>query len=146
VIPVESEFHLNQFHGKEITMKNSMDAKCGFRFFAASVAAAVLLGNAAVAQGPETLTRSLVVKYADINLDTTEGVAALYSRIHLAARQVCATPGDSDANLAAYAAKNRCIRESEDRAIGTAHSLALASYYAQKTGRLTTLLAANQSR
>src|SRR4051812_34858881 len=52
------------------------------------VAAALALGGVASAGTVRELP-SVVVKYGDLNLGTTEGVAALHSRLSRAARKVC---------------------------------------------------------
>jgi UrcA family protein len=44
------------------------------------------------ADSPEV--RSITVKYADLNLSSPEGAAALYGRIRAAAKSVCATSDD----------------------------------------------------
>jgi UrcA family protein len=129
-----------------MTMKHHINAKVGFRFLAAAVSAVALLGSTSFAGSPEKVTRSVTVKYDDINPNTTEGAAVLYTRIHFSARQVCATPSGGDTSLAEFAAKKQCIRESESRAIETVHSQALSAYYASKIGRPAAVLASNRSR
>jgi UrcA family protein len=75
--------------------------------------AAVLFGSAAVAAHADTVNDvpAVTVRYADLNLDTQAGVAALYNRIHNAAVQVC---GDVDSRqLEEAVAAKACV----DRAI-----------------------------
>jgi len=52
------------------------------------VAAALALSGLAQASSVREVT-SVVVKYGDLNLDTTEGVSSLHARLSKAAREVC---------------------------------------------------------
>jgi UrcA family protein len=125
-------------------MNKSINAYRTIRVFGAAVITLVTLGNASFADSPDSVTKSLTVKYDDLNVNTAAGAASLYSRIHAAARQVCAAPYDNNRDLASFAAKNACIQKSEARAVGDVHSGALAAYYAKKNGRALTLLASNR--
>jgi len=65
------------------------------RLMTSTIAGALAFGFAAAspaADSPEV--RSLTVKYADLNVSSPEGAAALYGRIRAAARSVCATSDD----------------------------------------------------
>lgn len=68
------------------------------------------------------------VKYADLNLDSSAGVEALYGRIHAAARHVCDQPAEAVANVKA------CMRKAESEAIGKVNVPLLSAFYAAKTG------------
>jgi len=80
--------------------------------------------------------RSQTVKFNDLNVDTPAGVQALYSRIHAAAKSVCAET-DPVMRLGAI----RCIGKAEAKAIQTLSLPQLTAYYRQKTGNQSPLIA-----
>jgi len=59
--------------------------------FAAAAMIAALTTGVRAADVPQ-----VHVKYADLNVNTPAGAAALYQRIRFAANQVCADPGTRD--------------------------------------------------
>jgi UrcA family protein len=80
------------------------------------------------------------VKFQDLNLDSPAGVAALYSRIRVAAIRVC-TAGTRD--LSEMRAEKNCIIDTEASAVKQVHSPGLAAYFQEKTGRVVANLASN---
>lgn len=72
--------------------------------------------------------RSETVKFADLNLGSTEGVAALYGRIHAAAKRVCEQPAGE------LAAVGRCVTKTEAEAIGKVNVPSLTAFYQAKNG------------
>lgn len=72
--------------------------------------------------------RSERVKFQDLNVDTQEGVQALYGRIHAAAARVC-SDSDPVLRLAAVA----CARKAEGDAIQKLNLPQLTAYYKIKT-------------
>jgi UrcA family protein len=84
--------------------------------------------------------RSERVKFQDLNVDTPEGVQALYVRIHAAAKHVCS---ESDPVLQAGAIA--CARKAEANAIEKLNLTQLTAYYQIKTktgGHMQPLVAA----
>jgi UrcA family protein len=95
-----------------------------------AVAAALLLtcvGGASSAFGDEEV-RSEKVKFQDLNVNTPEGVQALYTRIHTAAKRVC---WDSDPVM--RSAAGPCARAAEGNAIAKLNLPQLTAYYQIKT-------------
>jgi UrcA family protein len=92
----------------------------------AMVLACVLVASNARAGDPP---RSETVKFADLNLDTSAGVEALYGRIHRAAIHVCSNAEDFAEGTRA------CMKDAESRAIGKVNSPLLTAFYEKKTGR-----------
>ena len=84
------------------------------------------LGSTALADEP---VRSEIVKFPDLNVDTPEGVRALYGRIHAAAKRVC-----SDTDPAFRFPAATCAREAEAQAIAKVGLPQLVAYYRAKTG------------
>ena len=105
---------------------------------AALVLACIWAFSAAVAgeQG-----HSITVKFQDLNVDTAEGVKALYGRIHAAAWRVCA----STSNDPLYQEGAReCARQAEAKAIETVNLPQLTAFYREKTGNRTQPLSASR--
>jgi UrcA family protein len=107
-------------------------------FSTAMLLACVWAGSTAYA-GEEL--RSQTVKFQDLNVNTPEGVRALYSRIHAAAWQVCSsTTGDPIEQMGARA----CARKAEAKAIETVNLPQLTAFYRTKTGDRTQPLSASR--
>ena len=74
--------------------------------------------------------RSEKVSYADLNLSTPAGAAALYNRIASSARRVC---GSDDMPGRHFAWKG-CCRSAIDAAVSTVNSPLLTALHEGKTG------------
>ena len=74
---------------------------------------------------------SRVVKFGDLDLSRDAGVAALYSRIKAAAREVC-VPLDA-ATMQLVRVRFDCRQGAIARAVGDVNSPALTSYYLEKS-------------
>ena len=71
------------------------------------------------------------VKFADLNVNTSEGVQALYGRIHAAAGRVCtATSTDP---IDQFGARS-CAKKAEAKAVETVNLPQLTAFYRTKTG------------
>lgn len=98
------------------------------RLMTTTIAGALAFGFAAAspaAESPEL--RSITVKYADLNLSSPEGAAALYGRIRAAARSVCSTSGDK--SLSSWAGTEACVRKSTADAVTKVNAPALFVVY-----------------
>ena len=85
--------------------------------------------------------RSETVKFTDLKTATSEGVQALYGRIHAAAWRVCSnTSGDP---LFQHGARD-CARKAEAKAIETVNLPQLTAFYRMKTGDQTQPLSASR--
>jgi UrcA family protein len=73
--------------------------------------------------------RSERVKFQDLNVNTPQGVQALYGRIHAAAKHVC---DESDPVL--HPAASICARKAEGDAIEKLNLPQLTAYYKNKNG------------
>lgn len=74
------------------------------------------------------------VSYADLNLKSAAGVAALYQRIGRAAGQVCQMPQGTK-QLVIETGIKACKADATDRAILQANLPALSALHLAKTGR-----------
>jgi UrcA family protein len=125
-------------------MKTQITAKTFARFFGTALIAAAVLGGQAFAADSFRATRSTVVKFGDLNLNSQEGIAALYKRIHNAAEQVCGASTADTIFPEVAASLHKCIAETETRAVRDVNNGALQAYYSKKTGRPMPVLASNQ--
>ena len=85
--------------------------------------------------------KSQTVKFQDLNLDTREGVQALYGRIHAAAWHVCLTTSTDP--IYQEVARD-CAKKAEAKAIETVNLPQLTAFYRMKTGGSTKPLSANR--
>jgi UrcA family protein len=85
--------------------------------------------------------RSETVKFQDLNVNTSQGVEALYGRIHAAAWRVCST---SSTDPLYQSAARDCARKAEAKAIGTVNLPQLTAFYRIKTGDHTQPLSASR--
>jgi UrcA family protein len=63
--------------------------------------------------GDMIVTKSQVVRFADLNLSTDDGARTLYQRIKLAARQVC----DGADERFGYSEYRKCFNKAVDEAV-----------------------------
>ncbi len=102
----------------------------------AAAAGAVLLGaasSAATAAEPYVTATAdgapaVAVKYGDLDLTTERGARLLFTRIQIAADQVCPAAADSR-SLSRVEARSRCVREAVARAVEQVGSPRLAAVF-----------------
>jgi UrcA family protein len=102
---------------------------------ALSVTIGTMTMNTARADATDDAVPQQVVRFADLNLNSTAGVAALYARIQRAAAAVCPFPTQSDSKLRQNALTRLCRVQAIDRAVAAVHSAALQNLHFAKTGR-----------
>jgi UrcA family protein len=102
----------------------------------AMLVACVLVASNAIADEP---LRSETVKFQDLNVGTPAGAEALYSRIHSAAKRVCAPPAGWE-----QFGPIVCVRKAEADAIAKVNLPSLTAYYRMKTGDHRETIAANR--
>ena len=100
------------------------------------MAAAPAPASFASAPIPDGVPRA-TVRYADLDLTTNAGAAALLRRIKAAAKQVCGDPFDFG-NLAQKARVRRCHSEAVARAVSGVQATKLTELYREQnsTARL----------
>jgi len=82
----------------------------------------------------DDLLPSKTVRYADLNLKSQEGIAALYKRIERAAVEVCDMP-QGTLQLRIESELKACRADATDRAIVQANLPTLNALHLAKTGR-----------
>jgi UrcA family protein len=118
------------------TMTASIDLR---RLIAVAILGAFASGFAAVGTAGNTVTRSVTVKYADLNIADPEGAAALYRRIVRAAEEVCQLPDDSVGNMSDV---NACEHKAiADAVTKVGHPQLIAVYNAKNRQPLPITLA-----
>jgi UrcA family protein len=95
----------------------------------------LLTGPGRAAESDESPQR--VVKFADLDLNRSAGIAALYARIQSAARQVCEPMATRD--LKAAASARTCETHAIESAIADVKVAELTNYHLVKTGRKPTV-------
>jgi UrcA family protein len=95
----------------------------------AAALAACLVGGVAAA---DARTRSVTVRYADLNLASDAGAQKLLSRLSAAAHQVCDDHGTRE--LARVVRADACFRETLGSAVLAMHDERLSSLYRARTG------------
>jgi UrcA family protein len=99
---------------------------------------ACLLGTTQVLAKAPVETRSVSVRYADLDLASEVGAAALYHRIQGAARVVC---GYDEHRLAALSYMNRCNSSAISDAVAAVNAPLLSAIHnAHRGANLTAML------
>ena len=106
--------------------------------YAPAVAAFGVLATSSFAVNARSAERaaeipSVTVRYADLNLNTADGVEALYARLRTAAREVC-NVGERRPLNEAIAAKT-CYRQVLAAAVDNVKSLTLSALHRSETTR-----------
>jgi UrcA family protein len=76
---------------------------------------------------------SQIVRFADLDISSSEGVTMLYRRIRSAARTVC-EPVDAR-TLEAKIPRHGCEDQAVERAVAQVNAVSLDRYYNSRTGR-----------
>jgi UrcA family protein len=107
----------------------------GFRVVIATAIVGVISGSfaalPAAADGFDA--PQITVKYGDLNLANSQGVATLYSRIQAAAKNVCwqfEGPG-----IQTTVQRNACVDKAITGAVTKVNNSALSARYGEKTGK-----------
>jgi len=99
---------------------------------AATLTAATLVGVPLLAHAtPAGDVESQTVPYGDLNLSSEAGVAALYRRIQVAARNVCGNANFTGSRIVSQDWKD-CVSESVRHAVLSINRPQVTSYYADR--------------
>jgi UrcA family protein len=73
---------------------------------------------------------SVTVRFHDLNLNSPEGIASLYGRIHAAAVEVCEPmEGPQLVNRVFWSGWNECVDHAVANAVQTVHNEKLSAYH-----------------
>jgi UrcA family protein len=99
----------------------------------AGICASLIFGHSARSADLADKPRQQIVRFADLNLSSPDGAAALYRRIHAAAVNDC---GDVDArDFARIAATKTCIAHAVTQALVAVNNPVVTDRYLAKTER-----------
>ena len=103
------------------------------RMIALLMIPALLVAESALAAAPVDEAPSKTVRYHDLNLNSPEGVANLYERIHAAALDVCkSAEGPWRQDLESWTAWDWCVNHAVAGAVQSVHNEKLSAYYWQQ--------------
>jgi UrcA family protein len=122
-------------------MTMNMTRKITTHFVGIALIGAAVSGQVFAADSTDA-ARTRAVNYADLNMGSQAGIAALYQRIHQAAKKVC-DESDAGRNLQSIAAQNSCIARAESNAVSDVRSGALSAYYEKTLGQTYAVSASN---
>jgi UrcA family protein len=113
-----------------------MNTRKAYGWMPVLLATVIAIGSSAVTRAGDAgyEVPKQLVKFADLNLDTMAGAAALYRRIESAAERVCGGPIDTR-DLAILGRFSSCKEQAIGRAVNTVNSTGLTSLHLAKTGR-----------
>ena len=105
-----------------------------FRVIPLLVMPALLFAESGMAATPvDEAPPSVTVRYHDLNLNSPEGVASLYRRIHAAAVNVCeSAEGPQLVNRMFWTEWNFCINHAVANAVNAVHNEKLSAYHWQQ--------------
>jgi len=96
-------------------------------------ASGLALGSTALyAADPSVTINHFAVDSAGLNLDTTNGVAKLYRRIHFAAEQTC-TPRNITGFYYTWSGYTSCVSSAVSQGVAAFHNAALSAYLQQQS-------------
>jgi UrcA family protein len=113
---------------------NTMTTSNRSTLIAAAIVTALISSFSAVCNAADAAdVPKAIVKYADLDVSTSQGAAKLYSRIRFASEAVC-SPVDRD--LASTFRREQCMKQAIAGAVAKVNQPALSAVYAAKYGVL----------
>jgi UrcA family protein len=104
--------------------------KINLRVIALLAMPALLIAESNVAVAGVDAAPSIAVRYHDLNLNSREGTAALYERIHAAAVDVCkSVEGPQPVPRVLWNEWNACINHAVANAVHAVHNENLSAYH-----------------
>lgn len=102
-------------------------------FALAATALACILTHPALA-APEIVTKSEVVRFADLDLAKPEGALTLYKRIQHAARKACGSESYDTRILTPFGNYSNCYHKAMDGAVKHVNQPMLTAIHREETG------------
>ena len=108
--------------------------KVNLRVIALLVISTLLITASDMAVARDDEAPSVTVRYHDLNLNSPEGIANLYERIHAAALVVCrSVEGPQLVNRVFWSEWNACINHAVAKAVDTVHNEKLSAYHWERS-------------
>jgi UrcA family protein len=115
---------------------NTIDSSKKFRRLTRLVILSVVAaGSAAVCNAADDDVRHEIVRYADVNISTPQGAAALFARLQGAAQRVCRQPDEE--SLFASTQAHACITKAVATAVSQVNQPTLTALYNSKNGKMS---------
>jgi UrcA family protein len=109
--------------------------KINLRMVAPLMIPALLFAESGMAVTPGDEAPSVTVRYYDLNLNSPEGVASLYGRIHDAALDVCKqAEGAALVHRVFWREWNECVAHAVANAVKDVHNEKLSTYWERVPG------------
>ena len=112
-------------------MNSSIAKRCA-HIAIATLLAAGLTVNHAWAAAPSGAARSVVVRYADLDLSRPKDVNILYHRLKAAAWSVCNNLSVWNDDLAAFSKYHRCVHRAMENSVASVSSQRLTELYSRE--------------
>jgi UrcA family protein len=112
------------------TAMTTLNVRLSFALLSALAAIASASPRASAAD--QYITHSVKVSFADLNLDTSQGAAALYERIQSAARKVC-SPESGERPIERYRDWRACREAAVGNAVAKVNRPLLSALHSSKT-------------
>ena len=104
--------------------------KINLRMVALLMIPALLFAKSGMAVTRVDEAPAVTVRYYDLNLNSPEGVASLYGRLHAAALDVCKqAEGAQLVNRVFWSEWNECVAHAVANAVNDVHSEKLSTYH-----------------
>jgi UrcA family protein len=108
--------------------------KINLRTIALLVIPTLLVAESGISVARVDEAPSVTVRYHDLNLNSPEGIANLYERIHAAAAVVCkSVEGPQLVNRVFWSEWNSCINHAVADAVYTVHNEKLSTYHWERS-------------
>lgn len=120
---------MTSFMTEETTMNASFKPRLPRHLATILLVSCVLGAPAAMADEP---VRAETVRFSDLNVETPEGIKALYGRIHQAAKKVC---DEHDTDPFRGAIEQACFQKSEQAAVKRLNVPKLTAFYNDRVQR-----------
>ena len=108
--------------------------KINLRMVALLAIPALLFADSGMAATRTDEAPSVTVRYHDLNLNSPEGIANLYERIHAAAVVVCkSVEGPQLVNRVFWSEWNACINHAVANAVHAVHNEKLSAFHGERS-------------
>jgi UrcA family protein len=102
-----------------------------YHFTSPIMMVALALGFTSAQAAPQPEESSIVVRFADLDVSSTEGAMKLYRRLDVAAQRICAPLDDRE--LARHRIFTGCVQNTIGTAVAKVNQPALTAYYITTT-------------
>jgi UrcA family protein len=113
-------------------MNSNIATRCAHIVIATLVTGLTVTANHAWAAAPYEAAKSVVVRYADLDLSRPKDARTLYDRLHVAARLACDNIGVWHNDMDAFSQYHRCVQRAMANAVASSGSERLTEIYSRE--------------